>query len=195
MLRLIFLLVILVLFFGASFFINVPKTSSDELSDITKQIQDLTNSLNESIKATTPLESQLHNLQKQIHPIKNRLSFIEQDIATKEKGINKSYENLAKQELILNRAIRDFYIKSYYNSPIWVFFSISSAIDITQILAYQRAATNQDKAIITNIALSIQDLETKKRNLESEKKQLSSLKRSEERRVGKECRSRWSPYH
>ena len=178
MLRLIFLLVILVLFFGASFFINVPKTSSDELSDITKQIQDLTNSLNESIKATTPLESQLNNLKKQIDGIKNRLSFIEQDIATKEKGINKSYENLAKQELILNRAIRDFYIKSYYNSPIWVFFSISSAIDITQILAYQRAATNQDKAIITNIALSIQDLETKKRNLESEKKQLFSLKLS-----------------
>src|SRR2546422_4285178 len=25
--------------------------------------------------------------------------------------------------------------------------------------------------------------------------QLSSLRRSEERRVGKECRSRWSPYH
>ena len=24
---------------------------------------------------------------------------------------------------------------------------------------------------------------------------LSFLKRSEERRVGKECRSRWSPYH
>ena len=67
MLRLIFLLVILVLFFGASFFINVPKTSSDELSDITKQIQDLTNSLNESIKATTPLESQLNNLKKQVY--------------------------------------------------------------------------------------------------------------------------------
>ena len=24
---------------------------------------------------------------------------------------------------------------------------------------------------------------------------MQSLKRSEERRVGKECRSRWSPYH
>ena len=25
--------------------------------------------------------------------------------------------------------------------------------------------------------------------------ELQNLKRSEERRVGKECRSRWSPYH
>src|SRR3990167_7932251 len=178
MLRLIFLLVILVLFFGASFFINVPKTSSDELSDITKQIQDLTNSLNESIKATTPLESQLNNLKKQIDGIKNKLSFIETDIVIKEKNINEGYKNLAKQELILNRAIRDFYIKSYYNSPIWIFFSSSSVTDITQVLAYQKAATNQDKAIITNIAITIQDLQTKKKSLENEKRQLSSLRLS-----------------
>ena len=28
-----------------------------------------------------------------------------------------------------------------------------------------------------------------------EREQLNKLSRSEERRVGKECRSRWSPYH
>lgn len=176
--KIFFLPVILVLFFIASFFINIPKTSSDELSDITKQIQDLTTALNQSIKATIPLESQLNSLKKQIDGIKNRLSFVEQDIAIKEKNIDEGYKNLAKQELILNRAIRDFYIKSYYNSPLWVFFSGSSVTDITQILAYQKAATNQDKAIITNIALSIQDLETKKKNLENEKSQLSILQSS-----------------
>ena len=32
---------------------------------------------------------------------------------------------------------------------------------------------------------------TKKKSLEI----LKSISRSEERRVGKECRSRWSPYH
>src|SRR3989344_975965 len=176
--RLIFLLIILTPFFIVSLFINVPKTSSDELSDITKQIQDLTTSLNESIKATTPLESQLNNLKKQVDGIKNKLSFIETDIVIKEKNINEGYKNLAKQELILNRAIRDFYIKSYYNSPIWIFFSASSVTDITQILAYQKAATNQDKAIITNIAITIQDLQTKKKSLENEKRQLSSLQLS-----------------
>ena len=29
----------------------------------------------------------------------------------------------------------------------------------------------------------------------SEFKELKNIDRSEERRVGKECRSRWSPYH
>ena len=32
-------------------------------------------------------------------------------------------------------------------------------------------------------------------NDEGKKKILLNLARSEERRVGKECRSRWSPYH
>ena len=174
--RRIIFFIILILLLTVSFFIKVPKSSSDELGDITKQIQDLTTALNQSVKATTPLESQLNSLKKQIDGIKNRLSYIENDIADKEKDIDEGYKNLVKQELILNRAIRDFYIKSYYNSPIWIFFSGTSVTDITQILAYQKAATNQDKAIITNIALSIQSLETKKGNLEGEKKQLSSLK-------------------
>ena len=31
--------------------------------------------------------------------------------------------------------------------------------------------------------------------IDEQKELLRQLKRSEERRVGKECRSRWSPYH
>src|SRR5215510_4036056 len=37
--------------------------------------------------------------------------------------------------------------------------------------------------------------ESGKYRLDAEKLQLSASERSEERRVGKECRSRWSPYH
>ena len=33
------------------------------------------------------------------------------------------------------------------------------------------------------------------RSLDGEEMQENTLCRSEERRVGKECRSRWSPYH
>ena len=42
------------------------------------------------------------------------------------------------------------------------------------------------------------DKETKKVKIKKEKLQIllgSATTRSEERRVGKECRSRWSPYH
>ncbi len=172
------ILLLIPLFVILTLFHNVPKSSSDEFDDITSQIQDLTNSLNQSIKATKPLESELENIQKKISSIKDRLSFIENDIAKKEREIEKGYLELEKQQEILNRTIRDYYIKSYYNSPFLILFSSSSVANITQVLAYQRVATDQDKAIITNIALSIEGLETKKNNLEGEKKLLSVSKAS-----------------
>ena len=45
---------------------------------------------------------------------------------------------------------------------------------------------------ITNVTKSILELISKKFDFELKFKEMP---RSEERRVGKECRSRWSPYH
>ena len=38
------------------------------------------------------------------------------------------------------------------------------------------------------------DMEIKLNTMEKQVKEMEAI-RSEERRVGKECRSRWSPYH
>jgi len=169
------LILILILSF-ITYFLFVPKSSSDELQDINQQISNLTNALNLSINATKPLESQLNALQAQINSIKARISAIEQDLAVKKKNIDNGYANLAREQVVLNKTIRDFYIKSYYNSPLLVFLSAPSASKITQILAYQKAATDQDKVIITNIALSIADLEGKSENLKNEQALLTSAK-------------------
>src|SRR5680860_1189560 len=173
--KLFLLLFLSTLLFSFSF-INVPKSSSDEFENITNQINDLTSALNQSINATKPLESQLDGLRDQINQIKTRISVIENDLLVKKKNIDNGYKELAKQQEILNITIREYYIKSYYSSPILVFLSSSSASDITQLLAYHRATTNRDKAIITNIALSVTSLETKKKNLEAEEIKLSAAK-------------------
>lgn len=156
--------------------IPITPTYSDELDDINKQINDLTSALNQSVAATKPLESQLTSMQNQINDIKNRVSSIETDMVVKKKNIDEGYKNLASKENLLNQTVRDYYIKSYYNNPLQLFFSAGSASEITQILAYQKAKTNQDKSVITNIALTITDLETRKAALESEQKRLVSLK-------------------
>lgn len=171
----LFFLIALLFIFG---FVNIPKSSSDELDDLNKKIGELTEALNMSKAATAPLESQLKSMQSQIAEIKASVAFIEKDVEIKKKNIDEGYKNLEKQEKILNITIRDFYIKSYYNSPFLVFLSAQSASEITQVLAYQKAATDQDKAIITNIAISIADLETKKKNLENEQKRLIAVKAS-----------------
>lgn len=173
-----FVFSLLFLFFISSF-IFLQNSFSDELDNITKEINDLTSALNMSVKATKPLESELKSLQAKITGIKSRVSQIENDVIVKKKNIDDGYKNLEKQTNILNKAIRSYYIKSYYNSPFLVLFSEAQSVDnITQILAYQKAAQDQDKAIITNIAISISDLEEKKKNLEDEQAQLIVIKKN-----------------
>jgi len=169
-------LLFLCIFLFIASFVILPKSSSDQLDDITKQINDLTSALNMSINATKPLQSQLDSLKSQITGIKNRVTAIEQGIATKKKNIDHGYADLAKEQIILHRTIRDYYIKSYYNSPLLMFLSGASASELTQILAYQKAATDQDKIIITNIAITVQGLEEKKKILENEQIKLTAIK-------------------
>jgi len=156
--------------FLTCFLLSTPyNTFSDELDDINKQINDLTNALSQSVKATQPLEDQAN-------AIKQRIAIIEQDLIVKERSIESGYANLAKQQQILNATVRDFYIKSYYNSPLLILLSAGSASEFTQILGYQKANADRDKAIITNIAITIQDLQNRKKSLEAEKISIATAK-------------------
>lgn len=163
----------------------VGPTYSDELDDLNKQINELNTALTQSIAATKPLESQLNNLKAQIAGIKNKVNTIETDMVVKKKNIDKGYEELGEKEKTFGESVRSFYIKSYYDSPLSVFLSAGSATEITQLLAYQRVKTNQDKSVITNIALTITDLERRKLELEQEQKKLVSLKATLDQQTAK----------
>ncbi len=164
--------------FSIPFFVVAPRASSDTLDDIDKQLSLLKDDLTKSISASKPLESELKRMQDQIKGIKNRVAFIDQDIAAKKKDIDKGYDDLREKEKIISQVIRDFYIKSYSDSPLTIFLSQTTADNITRALAYQRARTNQSKAVITNIALSLVDLEQKKEDLKNEQTQLVKTKAS-----------------
>ena len=172
-----FLLLVFSILFSASLFVGLQSVQGDELDDINKQIEELTNALDQSKAATTPLEGQVES-------IRGRITFIENDVIAKEKNINKGYADLEKQAEKLNTAIRNYYIKSYYNSPILIFLSGNDASTITQILAFQKATADQDKEIITNIALTINDLEKRKAELENEKVRLASAKANLDKVIG-----------
>ena len=155
---------------------NCSNLSSLNLGGIERCLSDIQKAYDSSVKATKPLESQLNSMQTQIEGIKDRVVAIEEDLALKEKNINDGYKNLARKETVLRSTIRDFYIRNYNSSPLLIFLSLPSYSHIMQVLAYQKAATDQDKLIITNIALTINDLETKKNNLEGEQTRLTAVK-------------------
>ncbi len=169
LLLLFFFLIIPSLFF-------TPISRSDELDDLNREIGKLTEALNKSVEATKPLESQVNAMKQQIEGIKNKMAGIENDLLNKEKSISQGYEDLSKKENILHNSIRNFYIKSYYNSPLSLLLSSSSASDMTNMVMYQKAKTNQDKTVITNLALFLKDLEQRRETLKDEKKRLLVLK-------------------
>lgn len=143
--------------------------SNLDLDQINNCLDQLTDAKEQSEKATKPLEDQING-------IKNRIAFIERDLVIKEKNIDDGYKNLERQQEILNTTIRDYYIKSYNNSPLLLLLSSDSVADLTKILGYQKATADRDKAIITNIVVSISGLEERKKSLEAEKRNIVVVK-------------------
>ncbi len=62
-------------------------------------------------------------------------------------------------------------------SPLLIFLSSKDAQDATKIIAYQKKGQDEDKEIITTIALKIIDLEERKKALEEEQVRLASIKK------------------
>lgn len=154
----------------------VPQVFSDELDDINKKLTELQAALSASQKATAPLESQLNSLQKQLTGIENQVAAIERDLAEKKKFIEQGYQELEESKIIFNKTVRDYYIKSYFLSPLLVFISQADAAEMTRIIIYQKRDADRDKETITSIALKIVDLETRKAKLEEEEIKFASIK-------------------
>jgi len=147
---------------------NCDPTKISDTGVIDKCISDTEKDLESSINATRPSETQLND-------IKARVAFIETDLVNKKKEIDDGYINLENKKIIFDKTVAKNYIESYNSN--WLSDLIGSqATGIIQNLAYQKAKADQDKAIITNIALTITDLEEKRKSLVSEEARLAVIK-------------------
>ncbi|MFI5265268.1 MAG: SpoIID/LytB domain-containing protein [Candidatus Levyibacteriota bacterium] len=174
--RKIFSVSILILFLLSAIFFVQKKAYSDELDDISKKIADLSAALSSSQRATAPFLTQLASMKTQLDGITAQVANTEADIAQKKKIIDQGYINLEKQKILFNKTVRAYYIKNYLFSPLLIFLSSSDAQDATRLIAYQKKGSEDDKAIITNIALTIVDLEARKAALEQEDARLQVVK-------------------
>ena len=94
--------------------------------------------------------------------------------------------------------LNDVYLKHFYDS-----LTIVKNIDLTKIANLLDIGTGAGfpgmvlKIVFPSLKVTLLDSNNKKIAFLKElaKKLNLNVERSEERRVGKECRSRWSPYH
>ena len=107
--------------------------------------------------------------------------------------------HIAKQEVIADPVYNSTLVTKFINTMMW-----SGKRSTAQLIFYRAMGNLQSKGGDEAIKLFKKAVENTKPLLEVKTRRVGGANyqvpvevaaRSEERRVGKECRSRWSPYH
>lgn len=170
--RIVFLLFLILIIVSHQI---VKDVNAESLEEIEKQIVDLTNQLQLSQAATTPLEAEVSKLQKQISNIQSQIKQYEGEIQELGKNIENREAKIKTQYLILGAKVRDYYKKTRFYSPLLTLLSSQSAGELTRELTYKEATADEDKEMIVSITREIIQLEADKKKLESDKVRLAAL--------------------
>lgn len=155
-------------------FVTIP-VHADEIEDLQKQINDLNHQRELSINATKPLEGQLDSLKRQLDQIQSSLDYLSANIKLKQKELDIREEKLVVQQALLEKRVRQYYIRSYLTNPLIVILSSINSGDLFRELSYSQSVTREDKQVIASITADIEDLLTQKEKLEKDKIRLALL--------------------
>jgi peptidoglycan hydrolase CwlO-like protein len=168
---------IVIIFVFICSFIVAQGVKAETLEEIEKQMADLQNQMELSVKATTPLEGEVAKLSKQVSGLQSQITESGAKIKDLEAGITNRDEKIKSQYVVLSAKVRDLYKKSRQNSPFLVFASSSNAAELTRNLAYKAAAQDEDKELIVSITKDILKLEDDKKKIESDRARLAVLQK------------------
>ncbi|KKU83601.1 MAG: hypothetical protein UY10_C0004G0009 [Microgenomates group bacterium GW2011_GWA2_47_8] len=133
--------------------------------------------------AKKPHVETLRKMEADIAVFQSRIKTIEADVGKKAAAIAQGEHELGGLLVLAGRRARQMYIRSSLASPLVTFFASSSIGSVFRTLAYQSAVVNEDKKTITQIAVSVKDLEDRKKMLEVERSSLAYLKEETDKRA------------
>lgn len=171
----LFLIIFLFAFYILHFIFYIPSASADEIEDLQKQINELSSAREQSIKATKPLEGQLDSLRRQLAQIQAKLDNLSASIKQKEKDLEIREEKAAQKQAVMETRVRNFYIRSFFASPLLVILSSGSSGDLFRELAFRQSAAKEDRNVIISVTEEIKDLLTQKEKLEKDKISMALL--------------------
>jgi len=158
-------------------------TSANNDSRLTEVNAVCQDALQNMEKAVKPHRDELRKMEAAIAAFQGRIKVIEADVAKKASAIAKGEKELEGFLGVAGRRIRQFYIRSFTTNPMALLLSSANIGSVLRTIGYQQAAVNEDKKTITQTALSVKDLEDKKKALEGEKATLAALKADTDRRA------------
>lgn len=157
--------------------------ASMNLEGLTKLSETCSAALAQMEAAKQPHVTEMNKMEAAIAAFQTRIKAIEADIVKKTAEIAIGESNLSASLEIASERIRRFYVRSYMSNPMYLFFSSGNIGSVLRTIGYQQAAVNEDKKIITDIAVTVKDLEDKKAALENEKTTLAALKADTDKRA------------
>lgn len=133
--------------------------------------------------AKKPHVDTLKKMEADIAAFQNRIKSIETTVIKKALAIQEGEKELESLLGVAQIRVRQFYIRRFRVTPMALFLSSSDAGTVLRLLGYQQAVTNEDKKVIAKTAVSVKDLENKKKSLEAERASLSYLKEETDKRA------------
>ena len=152
---------------------KIQETFNKDLEELKNKETMMNNTINEIKNYLEGINSGITEAEEQISDLEDKIV----EITT-----TKQTANIAE----IPRIMRDYYKQLYANK-------MDNLEEMDKFLEnHNLLRLNQEEIENINRPITSTEIETVIKNLPTNK---SPGPRSEERRVGKECRSRWSPYH
>jgi len=149
----------------------------EEISALSKQIQELETSIAPLKKESTDLKSKINSAKSQIASTETKISSLASKLIDTE-------ADLEVQKTLFSQRVRQYYINSKKYSSFHFFLQNSHATELLRQYSLFQTIISRDRDIITNFVSDISKLNQNKANLESEKTKLAKLKSSLESRFG-----------
>lgn len=176
------------LFIGLFSLVHAQECSADNISSLNlSALSSLNDKCNQALeqmeKAVQPHIDELTRMDNAIAAFQARIKLVEADVTKKSIAIAAGEKELGGFLVLAGRRIRQFYIRSSVNLPLAAFFSSTNVGAMMRAAVYEQAVTNEDKKAIAQTAVSVRDLEEKRKALESERVTLAVLKADTDRRA------------
>jgi peptidoglycan hydrolase-like amidase len=155
-------------------------TNAIECKDKISKCQEAWNQME---TAKQPHVDALRKMESDIAAFQGRIKTIETDLIKKAAAIAQGEKELAGFLGVAGRRIREFYIRNMLYNPVSMFLSGVNIGQMLRVVGYQQAVINTDKKVITQTALSVKDLEDRKKTLENERASLAYLKEETDKRA------------
>jgi len=178
------------------------------LEDVRKQIREERKEVKAISEKETNVLGELETINKSLNEKRGELKKIEGEMAAIQSRIGTANRNIARLEVELKslsvrlKARLKAMYKMKRGESMQVLFSSESSRDLGRRHKYLTLIMDNDTNLIIGYEKKLSELSAQKAYARAEKALppltaavRDEVKRSEERRVGKECRSRWSPYH